>query len=72
MACQQVLITETREIRVPEDLCSAAERKFGNDFQSVDELVIFLLRELIGRDTVALDQADQHAVEERLRDLGYI
>jgi hypothetical protein len=72
MACQQVLITETREVRIPAGLYSAAEKRFAGDFHSIDELVIFLLQELINRDTVALDQADQQAVEERLRDLGYI
>ncbi len=72
MACQQPLINKTREIRIPADLCSAAETKLGGDFHSIEELVIFLLQELISRDTIALDRADQQAVEERLRDLGYI
>jgi len=38
----------------------------------VDELVVFLLQELIRRDTADLDRADQAEVEERLRDLGYL
>jgi hypothetical protein len=38
----------------------------------VDELVVFLLRELVRGDTLDLDQADQAAVEQRLRDLGYL
>jgi hypothetical protein len=49
-----------------------AEQKFGNKFQAVDELVVFLLEELIHGDTIELDQADQVVVELRLRDLGYI
>jgi hypothetical protein len=65
-------MSETREIRIPADLYSAAEENFGGTFQSVDELLIFLLRELLRGDTVALDRADQAAVEERLRDLGYL
>jgi hypothetical protein len=72
MACPDLPVTETREIYIPADLYSAAEKKFCNDFHSVGELVIFLLQEMISRDTVALDQADQQLVEERLRDLGYI
>jgi hypothetical protein len=65
-------MSETREVRLPADLCAAAEEKFGATFRSVDELLIFLLRELIRGDTVDLDRADQAVVEERLRDLGYI
>jgi hypothetical protein len=66
------LMTETREIRIPSDLYTSAGKKFGNRFQTVDELVVFLLQELISGDTTALDQADQQVIEERLRNLGYI
>jgi hypothetical protein len=65
-------MNESREVRLPADLCAAAEAKFGGTFRSVDELVVFLLQELIRRDTADLDRADQAVVEERLRDLGYI
>ncbi len=65
-------MSESREIRLPADLCAAAEEKFGNTFGCVDELVIFLLQELIRRDSAHLDQADLALVEERLRALGYI
>jgi hypothetical protein len=65
-------MSESREIRVPADLCLAAEKKFGGLFNSVDELVAFLLQELVQADTVDLDRAEQAVVEQRLRDLGYI
>jgi hypothetical protein len=65
-------MSEFCEMRVPADLCSAAEKKFGGAVRSVDELVIFVLQELISRDTSDMDRADQAVVEERLRDLGYI
>ena len=65
-------MSESREVRIPADLCAAVEAKFGGTFRSVDELVVFLLQELIRRDTADLDRADQAVVEERLRDLGYI
>jgi hypothetical protein len=65
-------MSESREIRLPADLCAAAEEKFGGTFRGVDEIVVFLLQELIRRDTADLDRADQVVVEERLRDLGYI
>jgi hypothetical protein len=65
-------MSESREIRLPSDLCAAAEEKFADKFRSVDELVAFLLQELIRGDTHNLDRADQAAVEKRLRDLGYM
>jgi hypothetical protein len=66
------VMSESREIRLPADLCAAAEAKFGGTFRSVDQLVIFLLQELIRGDTADMDRADQAVVEQRLRDLGYI
>ena len=65
-------MNEWREIRLPADLCAAAEQKFAGSFRSLDELVAFLLEELIRKDTINLDRADQAVVEDRLRDLGYI
>jgi hypothetical protein len=65
-------MSEMREIRIPADLCVAAQQKFGHNFANVDELVIFVLQELLSGDSTKLDLADQQIVEERLRDLGYI
>ncbi len=66
------IVSEFREVRLPADLCAAAEKQFAGRFGSVDELVTFLLQELLRGDTVALDAAEQQAVEQRLKDLGYI
>jgi hypothetical protein len=65
-------MSESREIRLPAELCAAAEQRFGSTFRSVDELVVFLLQELVRGDTLDLDRADQAVVEQRLRDLGYM
>jgi hypothetical protein len=65
-------MSESREISLPADLCAAAEKKFGSSFQTVDDLLIFVLQELIRGDTIDMDRADQAMVEERLKDLGYI
>ncbi len=65
-------MSELREIRLPSDLCAAAEEKFGGAFRSLDELVVFLLQELIRRESADMERADQAVVEERLRALGYI
>jgi hypothetical protein len=53
-------------------LCAAAENKFGSRFESLDDLVAFVLRELVHGDTVELGKAEQAAVEQRLKDLGYL
>ena len=66
------IMNDSREITLPEDLCVAAENKFGGRFGSLDELVAFLLRELVSGDTADLDQAERAAVEQRLKDLGYL
>jgi hypothetical protein len=66
------VMSEFREIKLPEDLCAAAEKKFGGRFGSVEELVAFLLRDLVSGDTVEMDRAEKEAVEQRLKDLGYL
>jgi len=65
-------MSESREILVPAELCEAAKQKFGSSFGSVEQLVVFVLQELVRADSTDLDKADQGVVEERLRDLGYI
>ena len=66
------VMNESREIRLPAEICAKAEEKFGGTFRSLDELLTFVLQELLRTDTLELDQADQKVVEDRLRDLGYI
>jgi hypothetical protein len=65
-------MSETREIRLPADLCAAAEKKFAKSFASLEELLMFVLRELSRDDASQFDQAEQKMVEERLRELGYL
>jgi hypothetical protein len=62
----------SRQIRLPEELCAAAEAKFGEQFSSLEELLTFLMRELLRDDAAKFDEAEEHLVEERLRELGYI
>ncbi len=71
-AATHSIMSEFRDIRVPAELCDAAQQKFGSSFASVEQLVTFLLQELVHADTSDLDKDDQALVEERLRDLGYI
>jgi hypothetical protein len=65
-------MSEWREIRLPAELCAKAEGKFDGAFRGLDEMLTFILQELMHADTMDLDQADQAVVEQRLRDLGYI
>ena len=65
-------MSEWREIRLPAEICVKAEEKFAGSFRNLDELLSFVLQELLRTDTLNSDQADQAVVEERLRDLGYI
>jgi hypothetical protein len=66
------MANELRDVRLPADLCSDAERRFGARFGNVEQLLTFLLRELLRDDAAQMDQAEQSVLEQRLRDLGYI
>ena len=57
-----------RQVSLPEDLCTAAEQRFGN----LETFLTFVLGEVLRDDAAALDQNEQRLVEERLRELGYI
>ncbi len=65
-------MTEMKDVRLPADLCAAAEKKFAQRFGTLDELLTFLLREVLRDDAVKADEAEQRMVEERLRELGYL
>lgn len=61
-----------REVRLPDELCQDAERRFGARFGSLEELLVFVLRELLRDQATQMDQAEQRVIEQRLKDLGYI
>jgi len=65
-------MSELRELRLPVDLCARAEKKFSAKFASLEELLTFVLQELLREDASQADEAEQKIVEERLRELGYI
>jgi hypothetical protein len=65
-------MSEMRDVRLPADLCAAAEKKFAGTISSVEELLAFILRDLLQDEAARLDQAEQSLVEQRLRDLGYL
>lgn len=65
-------MTELREVKLSAELCAAAEKKFAHTFRSLEELLTFVLRDLLRDDAAKADQADHELVEQRLRELGYL
>lgn len=65
-------MTEIRQVKLPENLCAAAEQKFAPRFSNLEELLTFVLKDLLEDSAARLDEAEQKIVEERLRELGYI
>jgi hypothetical protein len=65
-------VTNLRDVRLPVDLCAAAEAKFAQKFANIEELLSFVLRDLLRDDAAKVDKAEQQLVEERLRELGYL
>jgi hypothetical protein len=65
-------MTARRQVTLPEELCAAAEQQFSSNFESLESLLEFVLRELTRRDAESLDEAEQAMLEDRLRNLGYL
>lgn len=65
-------MVEMRAIKLPADLCAAAEKRFAGRFGDVEELLVFVLREVTQDVAGKLDESEQRVIEERLRGLGYI
>ena len=63
---------EMRIVHLPAKLCAEAETRWGARFGNVEDLLVFLLEELNRNEVEPLQQAEEQAVEQRLRDLGYI
>lgn len=65
-------MSEIRNVELPADLCSAAEKKFARTFANLEELLTFVLRDLVRDEAAKLDQAEQQLVQDRLKALGYL
>jgi hypothetical protein len=66
------MTTQAREISIPESLYLDLEARLGPHFGSVDDMICFMVRELLRSDTRTLDQAEQQMIRTRLEDLGYL
>jgi hypothetical protein len=65
-------MTDFRNVSLPENLCLAAEQRFGQSFGGFEQFLTFLLQELLSDQSGSMDEAEQRLVEERLRELGYL
>jgi hypothetical protein len=66
-------LNSSRELRLPADLCEAAEKLIkGTKFTSVEDFLTFILREVTSRSSVQSDEQERKVIEQRLRDLGYL
>ncbi|HKS76511.1 MAG TPA: hypothetical protein VJQ82_25075 [Terriglobales bacterium] len=63
---------ELRSVRLPEALCAKLERQFGSRFANLEELLVFIMRELSRDEALRMDEAELRLVEQRLKDLGYM
>ncbi|MGC9112926.1 CopG family transcriptional regulator [Acidilobus sp.] len=66
---------EKAQVSIPRDLYEKAKNyvEAQGTFKSVDELVEFLLRQLLEeQETSAMSREDEEAVKDRLRRLGYL
>jgi hypothetical protein len=65
-------VSEIRTVRLPAELCAQAEARFGEKFGSIEDLLAYVLQDLLRDDAARADEAEQRMVEQRLRDLGYL
>jgi hypothetical protein len=65
-------MNETKSVALPAELCARAEKMFGQQFHSLEELLEFVLRDLTQDEAAHADQTEERLVEERLRELGYL
>ncbi len=63
---------DTRALRLPNNLCLAAEQRYSGRFANLEQLLIFVLEQLLKNDTAEMDKAEEAVIEQRLKDLGYI
>ena len=65
-------MTEMRDVPLPMQLCADAEKRYAGQFSNVEELLTFVLGELLRDDASIADLREEQLVEQRLRDLGYL
>jgi hypothetical protein len=59
-------------VNLPAELCVEAEKRFGEKFGSLEQLLEYVLRDLLRDEAAQADAGEQRLIEQRLRELGYI
>ena len=65
-------LPDLREVPLPADLCAAVENKYRSHFSGIEELLVFVLKDLASDSAITADETELHLIDERLRDLGYL
>jgi hypothetical protein len=65
-------VNETRTVSLPADLCARAEKRFGDRFGNLEQMLEYILTDLVRDDADRADEAEQRILEQRLRELGYL
>lgn len=65
-------MNQLRSVNLPLILCAQAEKKFGSRFGNIEQLLEYVLRELLRDDAAHQEEEEQRLIEQRLRDLGYL
>lgn len=65
-------MNELRSLKLPADLCAAAENRFGRKLGSIEQILQYVLAELVRDEAEKTDASEQRILEQRLRDLGYL
>lgn len=64
---------QMRTLKLPEALCRQIEENYvGAHFATLEDLLIFVLRELLHDEALEMDADEEKIIEQRLRDLGYL
>jgi len=61
-----------REVKISSALCEVVEQKFAARFGGLEQFLSFVLQALVREDAAQMDQDEQHIIEKRLKDLGYV
>ena len=65
-------MSETREVKLPADLCQRVEQIYKQRFGNLEQFLPFVLETLVQSGAAHADEAEREIIEQRLKDLGYI
>ena len=63
---------KTVAVTLHAELCASALSRYGSRFATIEQLLTFLLQELLRDDDMKMDEKEKQILEARLKDLGYL